>query len=466
MSGPHPEAVGSYGAEAAEWLAAEAGLDLRWWQRLVLVRALEHDADGDLVWLEVLLSTARQVGKSVGIRGLATWRIHQAERFGEDQLVLHTGKDLASCKEVMRPARVWARGRPGYKVREANGAEEIAVGDSRWLIRARFSVYSYAVSVGLVDEAWRVDPDVVEDGVEPTMANRANPQLWLVSTAHRKATSLYPLRRTAALASLTDPGSTLVVEWSAPRSASVEDREAWRLASPFWTKQRERLLDSKLSRVLAGVSEDPDEDDPVEAFRAQFLNIWPVRRLIPAGEEFLVEAPVWEAATSIEVGVPPGPIVVGVEDWYGRGAAACAAAVLPDGRFLIWGDVFPDRDSAVAWAGFTVEGREGSGIVAGASLPVESIREAIPGVAVSKGTAADVKAGLPLLRVLLRQGRVVHGGEASLTDQVRSARVVEREGGLVIPHRATRVDLVRALTWALHSTVTGGVAPLPRPAIF
>ena len=38
------------------------------------------------------------------------------------------------------------------------------------------------------------------------------------------------------------------------------------------------MLAAKLRRAMSGQSEDPDEDDPVESFRSQFLNIWPVRR--------------------------------------------------------------------------------------------------------------------------------------------------------------------------------------------
>ena len=49
-----------------------------------------------------------------------------ADGWGEPQDVLHTGKDLAVCKEVQRPARVWAKARRDvYKVREVNGQEEI-----------------------------------------------------------------------------------------------------------------------------------------------------------------------------------------------------------------------------------------------------------------------------------------------------------------------------------------------------
>ena len=112
MSRPHPAAAGSYGPEALAWLEAEAGITLRYWQALAIVRALEHDTDGALVWPAVVLSTARQVGKSWLVRALALWRVCHGELFGEPQLVLHTGKDLNVCREVHRPARVWARPTP------------------------------------------------------------------------------------------------------------------------------------------------------------------------------------------------------------------------------------------------------------------------------------------------------------------------------------------------------------------
>src|SRR4029077_1492523 len=106
----------------------------------------EVDAAGVLVWEAALVSTARQVGKSWLLRDLALWRIGQRDRFGEPQDVLHTGKDLGICKEVQRPARVWAKGqRDDYKVREANGEVEIErlADGSRWMLRAKEAVYGY-----------------------------------------------------------------------------------------------------------------------------------------------------------------------------------------------------------------------------------------------------------------------------------------------------------------------------------
>ena len=157
MTGPHPDAVGSFGPEALEWLEMYAGLELRWWQALVLCRQLEHDADGSLVWLDMLSSTSRQSGKSTFLRATSTWRLHQATRFREAQTILHTGKDLPVCKEVQLPAMAWAVDR-GYPVRQQNGNEQITepVSGSRWIIRGKGSVYGYPGSLVLVDEAWGV----------------------------------------------------------------------------------------------------------------------------------------------------------------------------------------------------------------------------------------------------------------------------------------------------------------------
>ena len=55
-------------------------------------------------------------------------------------------------------------------------------------------------SCAAVDEAWKVKQETVEESVVPTMVERLQPQLWLVSTAHRMATPLMLNRRAGALA--------------------------------------------------------------------------------------------------------------------------------------------------------------------------------------------------------------------------------------------------------------------------
>jgi hypothetical protein len=450
MTAPHPDAVGSYGAEALEWLKREAGINLRHFQQLTLTRQLEHDADGLLVWLIVLLTTSRQVGKSVLLRGGATWRLHQADLFGEEQTIMHTGKDLPVCKEVQRLARQWAKAR-AYPVREQNGNEEITepVSGSRWMVRGKDSVYGYAVSNGLVDEAWGVAPGVVEDGIEPTMAERHSPQLVLASTAHRRATSLFPGHRTAALEQLDEPTSTLLIEWSAPRDAEVDDVAAWRRASPHWSKGRERLLTQRAGRVRAGETLDPDEADPVESFRSQFLNIWPVRTSSGTGTP-LVDPERWHAlATS---GAEPLRVWVGVADNLGRGAGVVAVADVGEGRYEVDGWTCADREAALESARRTIDVLG----VPGRLCVEPSLATIAPSA--DKGAVADVRYGLPQLRELVESGRLVHDATPELDTQLAECRVRPVSGGLALATLA-RSDLVRAAALATRAAVVHSPAP-------
>jgi hypothetical protein len=322
-------------------------------------------------------------------------------------------------------------------------------------VRGRESVYGYTVNTALVDEAWGVAASVVEEGLEPTLAENLSGQLILTSTAHRKASSLYPVRRMSALAGMGDPNSTLVIEWSAPWDTQIDDREAWREASPHWSPGRERLLEARLARVEAGVSDDPDEDDPVEAFRSQFLNIWPSRRLVSTTkDEQLTDDASWDACMDLTVAPPAHGVTVAVEDFYGVGAAACAAVVLADNRILVWGDIFATRADAFAWAAFTAQTHPGARLIVGASL----VRD--PGVAavgtdlVDPATTATTRMALPLVRSLILGRRLVHGGQLALSAQATGTRVVPRETGLAISGRSARTDLLRCMAWACQSVAT------------
>ena len=463
MSSIHPRATGSYGVDLIRWHDMTFGAELRTWQRLVALRTLEHDADGTLVWLSWIASTARQVGKSWLLRVLMLWRIHNAELFGEPQLALHSGKDLNVCIEVQRPARAWARTqRAGYLVRETNGQQEIATPDgSRWMIRGKDSLYGYSASMAVVDEAWKVAPDVVEDGIEPTMAERASPQLALVSTAHRLATSLVPSRRQQAIAQMDTPDDVLIIEWSAPREADLGDRDAWRQASPFWHERRERLIASAYERAMAGgVSEDPDEPDPVEAFRSQWLNVWPVRLVRRGRDEPLLPDGAWRDRRDLAA-TAAGPLALGLEDWFGAGAAGVAVGRTTDGRILTWSALTLRRANAVDWLASIAAEHPGSRLVVGASLAPDPDLKRIKVAAVETAGAAELRTGLPLIRELVATGRLIHDGGAPLTEQVERCRVVTGAAGLSI-QRGQRADLVRALSFALTDLV-GHVVEAPKP---
>jgi hypothetical protein len=458
MTAPHPAAVGSVGGEVIDAAAARTGRPFRWWQRLVTTRLLEVDADGRLVWASAILTMARQCGKSWWLRELLLWRLQQTGRFGEPQVIVHTGKDLPVCRDVQRPVRIWARDQDHFTVYEANGRESIELDDgSRWVIKARTGVYGLSAGLAAVDEGWKVSASAVDDGIEPTMVEREQPQLLLVSTAHRAATSLMLNRRRAAFDTLDAPESVLLVEWSAPRNAQLEDRDGWRAASPHWTAQREGMISAALARARGGGQLDVDEPDPVEAFRAQWLNQWPLVLQRAAPAEVLIDRARWDGLAG--VGVADGPAFVGLEDHYGLGAAVGCARRLADGRWEVDGWPRGDWDSAVADVQALADGGGVRRVLVGASL-FDRLPMGLRGIADARH-GAHTRLGLVLLRDLAATGQVCHDVvTAELDDAVTKATVRETTSGLVLlplgaPH------LVRAVVWALLAAHR----PPPDPAV-
>jgi hypothetical protein len=448
MTVPHPRAVGSLGDDFAAFAEARAGRPLRWWQRMVAARLLEHDDQGELVWEWLVLSTARQLGKSWLLRELIMWRVHQADRFGEPQDVLHTGKDLAICKEIQRPARLWAKHRyKDFKVREVNGQEEIELraDGSRWMVRAKSSVSGLSVSMAVVDEAWAVKPEPIDADVWPTMVSKAQHQLLLVSTAHRKATTLVLNRRALALQGLEVGDGDLILEWSSPPDLPLDDVDGWRQASPHWDQARERMIRKQLEAARAGEIPDPEEPDPEASFRAQWRNEWPRKLGITARTEPLLPAGLW--ADLAEAVSTDAPAVVAIEDNYGKGAAVGVVVPVGDGRYDVGGWLCDDWPSAVESVQRLAVFQEVREVFIGASLEDAMPRDwSLPPAQLAG--QAEAKTGLAVFRDLANNGLLVHDSTDELDSAIMSAQVRETTSGLQV--EAPR-HLVNAVVWAVQA---------------
>src|SRR5262249_16089529 len=235
-----------------------------------------------------------------------------------------------------------------YLVREANGQERIeylpGMG-GRWLVKAKGAPYGFTISCAVVDEAWNVETNHVEEGVAPTMVERVAPQLLLISQARRLATSLMLTRRKVALDELETGHGDLLVEWSAPRSALIDEPATWRQASPHWSAQRQKQISRKIDAMYSGETPDQTESDPVESFRAEWLCQWLKGLTLRVGEEFLPPG-LW-ASLAEELPESTAPLWIAIEDNYGQGGAFAAAALLDDGRLEVGGWTRPDWDSVV-----------------------------------------------------------------------------------------------------------------------
>jgi hypothetical protein len=437
MTRPHADAVGSYGAQACAWIERTQRITLRWWQRLAITRQLEHDAAGRLLWRVVVESAPRRAGKSVRLRGVALWRLeHGAALFGESQLIVHTGKDVAIVREIQRAAWRWAEDVAGWTVTRANGKEALETGDGdRWLARAMHSVYGYDVALGMVDEGWGVDPAAVDDGLEPATMERPSPQLHLTSTAHRKATSLMRRRISTALAG-TDT-DTLLLLWAAPPGADAGDPATWRAASPHWTRQRGDLIATKYAAALAGEA-DPEADDldPMAGFEAQYLNRWQLRAVTATAGTAVVEAQDWEALCAPVPSRPPDSVAV--EGWPGQGVSVARAWRVGGHVVVAVADAMDVPQAAALVAGYRCPRRP----VVGASLADHPVWH---GRAVSSSGA--VRTSVVDLAGLLRDGGLRHDGGDCLTAQVLGLRTSPGADGLRV--RSTgRADAVKAAVWA------------------
>lgn len=456
MTVPHPKAVGSYGEQFEEWSRTSFGVELRWFQRLVARRLLEHDADGHLVWITLILTLARQLGKSTLLASLLAWRlVHGAEMFGEVQLLLHTARDVGVAREVQLHARTWAQARPDtFKVIEANGKEMIQhkPSGSRWLVKAEGAVFGYSATCGLVDECWDVKVRTVKDGITRTLVAHNQPQLLLTSTARggEEATSLFPNHRASAVFALAQPARDLFIEWSAPRGCELGDRDAWRMASPHWDQAREdSIAESVEDAELLG---DPDL---IDAVRTQDLNIWPGRGGAVGPTEILLPAGAWASC-------PPPPadrevvrMWAAVEDNYGLGAGVVAVAQLDDGRYEVDAWLCASVSAAVKLVDRLADAHE----VPVTRLEGALIRSRRP---VTRVGASELRAGLQQVRAAIAARQIVHDPVTPLDDQLDLVRVREGAGGLTMAQLpGKRTDLVRALAWALGEALTNN----PEPAI-
>ena len=264
----HGDSGQSHGPAAALWLAEFCGITLRPWQAYALNRALEYDEDG-LIWATCIITVSRQSGKSFLARAICLWRLHNAELFGEEQLVIHVANKRETAMEVIRPAAQWAVEKYGPKAaRWGNTMAGITLpsGD-RWIIHAanESAGVGYSSSMVLIDEAWKIDAAVFESSLAPTLAARNQGQAFLISTAGDSSSELMLTARARAIDNLDTPTSELLLEWSAPPDADPDLPSTWKWGSPEWSEKREKFIRQQWERIEPGT------------FRREYLNQWIVK---------------------------------------------------------------------------------------------------------------------------------------------------------------------------------------------
>lgn len=441
-----PERVrGSYGEQAAAWVHDVYGMTLRPWQRYALDRALEHDADGQLVWPTVMVTVGRQSGKSWLSRAVCLWRLHNQELFGEEQTILHVANRRSTAMEVMRPAGLWAAKQYGDRSVKWGNMESgiyLPTGD-RWMIHAanESAGVGYSVSMVFVDEAWKVKREVVDDALAPTMSERMQPQLWLVSTAGDSTSDLMTTYRTRAIDQLADPGpgAILILEWSAPADANPDDRETWRWASPEWSERREKFLHQQWSNIEES------------AWRREWLNQWVTR-----ADHWLKDS-IWKETTSDEPLPLDATWTVALEtDFDGMGHAVAVAAPSKDGHIVV--NVTTHRTIAEADEQIARLRAQNPRLYTIATPAyVDRLRAPIDSLVGQR----EAPAATQNLLDLFDRRAIRHNGDTALHEHLAASTVSKRQGGWVItaPMGRGGVYAARAVMFAAWQA-----SKTPRPA--
>jgi len=269
------------------------------------------------------------------------------------------------------------------------------------------------------------------------MLERASPQLVLVSTAGDGGSDLLAQDRAAAIEQLADPDSAriLILEWSASAEADPGDREAWKQASPHWSRSRQEALEHAYATT------------PETAWRIQYLNqwvrsarAWLTARQWKAGERTTLDIPAYPAGTvAIEAhvqGFPYGMVHAVADD---AGTVYLTAATFRTRREL--------------WTHLTELAERRRGLTL---LHSPAFKDYLPGnlrgvKSMKVGMAEQFAAYAPTLAAAT-EGRLLHTGERELTEQVLSAATVsvpDRGTALATKASAVPIILARAMVWSV-----------------
>lgn len=447
---PPTAVLGSFGERAAEWLRDVYGMDLRGWQRYALDRALEYDESGELVWSTVIITVGRQSGKSWLSRAVCLWRMHHAELFDEPQTILHVANKRSTAMEVLRPAGLWAAEVYGKKVVKWGNEKagiELPSGD-RWLIHAAndSAGVGYSCSMVFVDEAWKVKREVVDDALAPTMAERKQPQLWLVSTAGDSLSDLMQSYRQRALDRLEsdDPGSILLLEWSAPAEADPDEIDTWKWGSPEWTEKRQKFLQQQWTAVEES------------AWRREYLNQW-----VHRSDHWFKDSD-WVATLDPDLRLPEGKVwSIAVEaDFDGMGHAVAIAAENDDGLVVCRATThrtIKEVDEQIA----KIRKEHPSIYVQATPGYVDRMKEKIDSLVGQREAVTATQ----ILQDIIKRHKLRHDGSQVLREHFGNTQISKRQGGWVMtaPMGTKGIYAARALMFAVAQATK---APAPVAMIY
>lgn len=344
----------SLGFEAIEFCERLLGVELRPWQKFVLIHGLELDMRTvpghaefnpdtpperyhDYRFRQVLVLVGRQNGKTVCLDVLGLWRmfsdgaseiLSMAQNLQNAERSLRDAFKLAAKNETLAKYLPWRldKDRMVPYMRKTNGSNQIELGQlppglagsldvfgampSWYVVAAGGAARSFSVDLALLDELRMHRTNEMWEAIEPTTRERPRNQIWSFSNAGDARSAVLKRLRNNALRAIEE-GTTAreklcLMEWSAPQDVSIHDPEGWYAANPSlgWGNSTEEDM-----AALARTATDPEDAEADEtSFRTEYLCQW-VESLEPGKFSEELWARLAEPAT---IG-PDTPVYVGVD---------------------------------------------------------------------------------------------------------------------------------------------------------
>lgn len=220
---------------AFEAIAAELGIGLVWWQRLLLERLTQYDPETMRpIYRDATVTLPRQQGKSVLTMLLVLERM-----LVRNQGSLFAAQKIASVLEFWQDFPWQTMERSGFakrfQLRKLQRLGMLVIRNELTGVEMRtFAASSpsggHGATVPLVilDEAWSMKA-TAEEGVRPAMRTFNDALLLAISTAGDASSAHFKDRvdRGRAAAEAGEAGPLFFAEWSADDDADIDDPETW-----------------------------------------------------------------------------------------------------------------------------------------------------------------------------------------------------------------------------------------------
>lgn len=365
----------SLGFEVIEFAREYMGIELRPWQRWLLIHALELNEDGSYRFKKVIVLVARQNGKTLLVSVLSAWWLLVDSARHPEMVppvkfkIVGTAQNLDIAREPWNQVKLWCDPEPDseeeaaeaipelqaetLRVSDTNGDEYIRARNlARYEIRAAKNARGKPAARVLMDELREQRTWDAWNATSQTTKSFWSGQLWGTSNAGDAKSVVLAAQRDAALAIVASWGELVVeggmdpaewaeehddgiaiFEWSGPDGCALDDDEALLQANPSCGYGGMTLRSLKAD--IHGMTE--------AAFRTEVLCQWVTADVTP-----YVDPDAWERGIDPESSVPEGSRVVLAVDVSSDRRTAWVAAAGVRGDGLPHVEVIARRDG-VLW---------------------------------------------------------------------------------------------------------------------